>query len=148
MVSLLKVIVGRPAVVNHHARIVCTDKALGYSTRASRVDDVGGRLGAYQRMQPGTQAADMTASFVGDDPRRLPDALTDRVVNRLAAPCRSQDGVDTASRRQGDAEQARQDAADLAVRQARLLVQLDDRGLSGRPSCEAAAPKASEVCKG
>src|SRR6516225_12478523 len=41
--------------------------------------------------------------------------------------------MDTATRCQGDAEQALQDTANLAVGQSRLLVQLDDCGLSVRP---------------
>jgi hypothetical protein len=49
--------------------------------------------------------------------------------------------VDAAARRQGDAEHARQDAADLAVRQSRLLVQLDDRGLSVRPQLRRSSPQ-------
>src|SRR5262249_6765689 len=130
MAGLRKVVVRGPAIVNHHARIVCADEALGYGSRASRGDDVSGRLTARQRVEPGTQAADMPAGFIRDDPVRSRDGLADRVVDWLAAPRCSQHGVDTAARRQGDAEQALQDAANLAVRQTSLLVQLDDRGLS------------------
>jgi hypothetical protein len=75
--------------MNHHARVVCTNKALGHSTGARRVDDVSSRLSAYQRVQPGTPATDMPAGFVGDDPCRLGDGLADRIVDRLAAPRRS-----------------------------------------------------------
>src|SRR5262249_34319882 len=58
--------------------------------------------------------------------------LADVLIGWLAAGGGPQDGVDAATATERDAEQALQAAHDLAVRQAGLLVEFDDGGLSVR----------------
>ena len=69
------------------------------------------------------------ARLVGHDPLRPGHRLADALIDRLAAGGGAQDRVDAAATTERDAEEAPQAAHDLAVRQAGLLVEFDDRGL-------------------
>src|SRR5436190_1885581 len=52
MVGVEKVVVRRPAVVNHQAGVIEAEHALGRFAGARRIDDIGGRVFANQAMQP------------------------------------------------------------------------------------------------
>ena len=128
-----EVIVGRPAVVDHDAGVVGAQDTPGRFARARGVDDVDGGVGSDQGVQPGFVAADVPAGLVQGGPGRLLHGLADRSVNRFGTPRCPQDDVRAATARQTDAEQAVQDAANLAVGHATLLVEFDDGRLGIGP---------------
>src|SRR5437764_1185464 len=94
-----KVVVRRPAVVDHHAGIVQAEHTFSNGARARRVNDVGGRVGADQAVQPGVFAADMPAGFIEHGPGRFLDGFTDARVDWLATPRRAQDDMGAAAAR-------------------------------------------------
>src|SRR5262249_59231660 len=126
VLSVLELVVRRPAIVDHGAVVVESQDGLGHGTAAGRVDDVGGRLRADQRVQPGRVTAHAPAGLVGHYPLRLTHGLTDGLVDWLAAGGGPQDGVDAPTTTEGDAEQAPQAAGHFAVRQPALLIEFDD----------------------
>ena len=97
MPGLREGVVGRPAVVDHDAGVVQAEQAFADDAGAGRVDDVGGRVGADQAMQPGVDAADVPAGLVEHGPRRFLDRLTDGGVDRLGPPGRAEDDVRAAA---------------------------------------------------
>src|SRR6266542_2635223 len=129
MLGIWKVVVRRPAVVNHNAGVIETKHAFGRFAGARRIDDIGGGVFADQSVQPGILAADVPAGFVEHGPGRCLDGFTDVLVDRLATLGRAQDDMRTAAARQANAEQRLKDAADFAVRHAGLFVEFDDGGL-------------------
>ena len=130
MLGIRKVVVRRPAIVNHDAGVIEAKNALGRFAGTRRIDDIGSGVFANQSVQPGILAADMPARFVEDGPRRCLDGVANILVDRLAAFGGTQDDMGAAAARQADAEQRLKNAADLAVRHAGLLVEFDDGGLS------------------
>src|SRR5262249_24711393 len=106
---------------------------LGHAPAAGRVDDVSGGLWSDQGVQPGRVSAHPPAGLIGNHPVRLTDGVADGFVDRLATSSGPQDGVGAAPATERDTEKALKAAGDLAVRQAGLLVEFDDGGLSVGP---------------
>src|SRR5262249_56386849 len=73
------------------------------------------------------------ARLVGHHPVGSANGLADGLVGRFAARSGSQDGVGAATATEPNPEKALQAARHLAMRQATLLVEFDDRGLGVRP---------------
>src|SRR5579884_2491789 len=126
MLGLEKVVVGRPTVVDHHTGIVEAKEALGRLARTCRVDDIRGGVGADEGVQPGFLAADVPAGLVQHGPGRLSDGLADGLVDWCGTPPGPQDNVGAAAAAEADAEDSVEEAADLAVGHAALLVEFDD----------------------
>ena len=95
----------------------------------------------HRGVHPGGEAADPPARFVGHDPRRLGDAMDDRVVVRQAPPGRPQHGLAGPAARQPDAEERVEQHADLAVREPGVLVEVDDGRLGVGAELAGAAPQ-------
>src|SRR6185295_14972347 len=129
MEGVCEIVVDRPAIVDHLACIVAAEDAGGDGAGTGRVNDVGSGLFADDGVEPGLGAADVPTGFVGHDPRSGFDGCADFLVDRLGAPGGAEHDLDAAATRDRDAEEGFEDAADLAVRHAGLLVELDDRRL-------------------
>src|SRR5262249_52049709 len=127
--GILELVVRRPAIVDHSAVVVEPQDSLGHGTAAGRVNDVSRGLRPDQRVQPGRVSAHPPSGLVGHDPVGLAHGLADGLVDRLAAGGGPQHGVDAAAPAEPNAKEALQAASDLAVRQAAVLVEFDDRGL-------------------
>ena len=82
-------VIGRPAVMDHHAIIVCSDNRFGDLVPAPDVDVIQRHPGRDESVHPGELAADAPAGLVGYDPRGYGHGGEDSLIgsHRRAARC-------------------------------------------------------------
>src|SRR5438445_508418 len=68
MFRVEELIVCRPTVMNHDARVIEAEECLRHRTTSRRVNDIGRRVRGHKTMQPGGKSTDTPTGLVGDDP--------------------------------------------------------------------------------
>src|SRR5260221_3916676 len=130
MAGALEVVVGRPAVVSKRAAVSDAKKPLGRLVTAGGIDEVSRGPAGNEDMQPSKQPADAPAGLIGHDSGRATHGSTNGLVDRLARSPGTQQDMSGPAARQCDAEEVAQDSRDFAMRQASVLIQFDNGGLS------------------
>src|SRR5438270_510437 len=127
MARVGKAVVGRIPVMRHPARPIPTDDLGQHTGAAAAVNGVGGgAVVADPGMQPGQLPTYPPAGLVRRQVRRSLQAVADLRIDRLEPAAGAQHDLGTGAAADADAKERRQRAGDLAVGQARPLVQIDD----------------------
>src|SRR5438309_1624405 len=130
MFRVEELIVCRPTVMNHDARVIEAEECLRHRTTSRRVNDIGRRVRGHKTMQPGGKSTDTPTGLVGDDPGGGTHGAANCGINGFATMADAKNRVGRTATAQGDAKKILQAAYDLALRKTGVLVQLDHGGLS------------------
>jgi hypothetical protein len=116
--------------MGHGARPVPTDDFSQNFAAAARVDDIAsGAVVTDPAVEPGGMASEAPAGFVRRQVRRGLQSLFELLIDRLQPSASPQHNLGTGAAGHVDGKELVESVGDFAVRQAGVLVEIDDSGL-------------------
>ena len=137
-----------PPVALQDAGIVDADHVRRLRQAPPGLNRIDGGLRRDKGPEPLQVGVHAPAGFIGGHDRTAADGRTERGIGRLRVPRGAMDRLHQPAARDGQPEAVAQQCGDLAVGTPKRLFRRTASATACGPHCTAAAPRASEVCRG
>ncbi len=141
MSGFQKLVVRRPAIVDHGSRIVGPQDLRSDLEAAAWPDHISGGLCGHKRPEPLEKTGNLPAGFVRIDDRALAHHNQNRPVDIATALGRSQHDLGRTAPRKRHAKGVHEKARNLAMGKSQFLVQLDRQRLRLWPNLTGSGPQ-------